>query len=148
MKKETTSSKVRSLLARGFSAAQITEKLKCHPNLPHSIKHYDKVKEEKASGELPLDHPLFATAPIKKEGKSVKYDKGTGANAMQVGGDHYSKYGDFQPWDAWHLWNLNGFQAAILKYVVRYRDKNGLQDLDKAKHLLDKLIEVETNKEK
>ncbi|HEX6826971.1 MAG TPA: DUF3310 domain-containing protein [Nitrospiraceae bacterium] len=65
------------------------------------------------------------------------------ANKRQVGGDHYSKYGDLQPWDTWMPWNLNGFQCNVVKYVVRYRDKEGIRDLEKAKHYLDKLIELE-----
>ncbi len=68
------------------------------------------------------------------------------ANDRQVGGEHYMKHGEFQPWDAWWLWNLNAFQGAIIKYVVRYRDKNGLQDLEKARHYLEKLIECEKEK--
>jgi hypothetical protein len=62
---------------------------------------------------------------------------------VQVGGNHYAKYGNIQPWDLWALWNLNPFQANIMKYVVRYRDKGGVEDLKKARHMLDKLIEVE-----
>lgn len=69
------------------------------------------------------------------------------ANERQVGGEHYHKYGQLQPWDLWTLWNLNPFQASILKHVVRYRDKNGIQDLEKALHYLEKLIELERNKE-
>ena len=65
------------------------------------------------------------------------------ANATQVGGDHYVKHGDFQPWDAWWHWKLNAFQGAIIKYVVRYRDKGGVEDLKKARHYIDKLIELE-----
>lgn len=65
------------------------------------------------------------------------------ANKRQVGGEHYLKYGGIQPWDVWLHWNLNPFQAMAIKYIVRYRDKNGVQDLEKAKHYLDKLIEVE-----
>ena len=65
------------------------------------------------------------------------------ANAAQVGGDHYVKHGDFQPWDAWWHWKLNAFQGAIIKYVVRYRDKGGVEDLKKARHCIDKLIELE-----
>ena len=68
------------------------------------------------------------------------------ANKVQVGGDHYRKYGDIQPWDLYVPWNLNPFQAAVLKYVVRYRDKEGIKDLEKAKHYLDKLIEIERAK--
>jgi hypothetical protein len=38
---------------------------------------------------------------------------------------------------------LNYFQAMITRYVERYRDKNGVEDLRKARHFLDKLIELE-----
>jgi hypothetical protein len=34
-------------------------------------------------------------------------------------------------------------EAQIIKYVFRWRDKNGRQDLYKAKHFLEKLIEVD-----
>lgn len=65
------------------------------------------------------------------------------ANDNQIGGTHYIKHGEFQPWDAWWHWKLNAFQGAIVKYIVRYRDKGGIQDLKKARHYLDKLIELE-----
>ena len=65
------------------------------------------------------------------------------ANKRQVAGGHYMKYGQLQPWDTWLPWNLNGFQAAIIKHVVRYRDKMGITDLEKARHYLEKLIELE-----
>jgi len=72
-------------------------------------------------------------------------EKGRGANeaGKQVGGTHYGKYGNQQPWDMFIPWNLNGFQSEIVTHVVRYRDKNGIQDLEKAKHYIEKLIEVE-----
>ena len=65
------------------------------------------------------------------------------ANEEQHGGDHYKKYGSIQPWDVWLHWNLNPFQANIIRYIVRYKDKNGVEDLYKAKHMLEKLIELE-----
>ena len=34
-------------------------------------------------------------------------------------------------------------QGNVIKYLCRYRDKNGVEDLRKARHYLDKLIEVE-----
>lgn len=70
------------------------------------------------------------------------------ANDRQVEGDHYKKYGDLQPWDLWHLFNLNPFQATIIKYVIRYQDKHGVRDLKKALHTIEKLIEVEEDKAK
>ena len=41
-----------------------------------------------------------------------------------------------------HEFNLNYFQGNIVKYVVRHKQKNGLEDLEKAKWYLDKLIEI------
>ena len=70
------------------------------------------------------------------------------SNTTQVGGTHYVKHGDFQPWDAWWHWKLNAFQGAIIKYVVRYRDKGGIEDLKKARHYIDKLIECEEQEKK
>ena len=37
---------------------------------------------------------------------------------------------------------LNDAAQNIIKYVTRYKEKNGMRDLEKAKHYLDKLIEV------
>ncbi len=68
------------------------------------------------------------------------------ANARQVDGTHYMKYGDVQPWDMFVPWGLNGFQCEVLKLTVRYRDKNGVKDLQKAIHYLEKLIEVENER--
>jgi hypothetical protein len=38
--------------------------------------------------------------------------------------------------------NIPYIEAQIIKYVVRWRDKNGIEDLHKAAHFLDKLREV------
>ena len=65
------------------------------------------------------------------------------ANKVQIGGDHYHKGGE-QHWDM--IWRLHGagyFVGCITKYVLRYQDKNGAEDLHKARHFLDKLIELE-----
>lgn len=67
------------------------------------------------------------------------------ANDKQVGGEHYKKL-DPQPWDIFAAWGLDWFRATIIKYVVRSPDKGGVQDLEKARHVLDKLIEIERAK--
>lgn len=65
------------------------------------------------------------------------------ANEKQVGGDHY-KIGGEEHWDrVWRLYGRGYFVGCITKYVERYPQKNGLQDLEKARHFLDKLIELE-----
>lgn len=68
------------------------------------------------------------------------------ANAIQHGGDHYKKYGDFQPWDAVIAWNLGYLEGTALKYIARWRDKGGVEDIKKAIHFLQKLVEVEESK--
>jgi hypothetical protein len=64
----------------------------------------------------------------------------TGANARQVGGEHYA--GTIQHWDIVVMHNLDYFQGQITKYVMRCWKKNGIQDLEKALHFLEKYIEV------
>ena len=65
----------------------------------------------------------------------------------QVGGDHYMNMG-VQPWRAMESWmtdeQLIGFMMGnVIKYVARWQEKNGIEDLRKASHYLEKLIEVE-----
>jgi len=64
------------------------------------------------------------------------------ANDKQVAGSHYKKYGDFQPWDAVIAWNLGYLEGTALKYIARWKDKGGLNDIKKAIHFLEKLVEV------
>ena len=60
----------------------------------------------------------------------------------QVGGDHYSKM-KIQPFQYSMENGLDPMQHTIIKYVTRFRDKNGLADLQKARHVIDLLIEFE-----
>ena len=69
-----------------------------------------------------------------------------GANDHQVGGNHYKKGGE-EHWDRqWRLFGRGYFIGCITKYVERYHEKNGVQDLQKAKHFIEKLIELESLK--
>ena len=63
----------------------------------------------------------------------------------QVGGDHYSKLA-IQPVEYINANKLTYLQGNVIKYVTRYKDKNGLQDLQKAKHYVEMLIELEEGK--
>ena len=62
-------------------------------------------------------------------------------NDIQVGGDHYKTQG-IQTWDYITANKLDYFQGNIVKYVSRWKDKGGVEDLKKARHYLDKYIEV------
>ncbi|AZC00314.1 DUF3310 domain-containing protein [Acinetobacter pittii] len=58
----------------------------------------------------------------------------------QEGGDHYKKLA-IGPTEYSLANGLDAGQSAIIKYVTRFKDKNGLQDLKKARHTIDLLIE-------
>lgn len=69
------------------------------------------------------------------------------ANDMQVGGEHYQNKA-IQPWDAMQAWmtdeQFKGFLwGNVIKYIARWQDKGGIEDLRKARHYMDKLIEVQ-----
>jgi hypothetical protein len=67
------------------------------------------------------------------------------ANERQVGGKHYK--GGIEHWDYILANDIPYIEAQIIKYVERHTKKNGIQDLEKAQHFLEKLIEVEAEKE-
>jgi hypothetical protein len=69
----------------------------------------------------------------------IKEDEDMSANSKQVGGDHYKFTEGMQPWD---LFGPEFLMGNAMKYIVRWRKKNGVADLEKAKHYAEKLIEV------
>jgi hypothetical protein len=68
----------------------------------------------------------------------------TSALDVQVGGDHYKAQG-IQPIAYIFANNLGFCEGNVVKYVTRYKLKNGVQDLKKARHYLDMLIEQVEN---
>ena len=58
----------------------------------------------------------------------------------QEGGDHYSKH-KIQPYTFIQSNGLSFFQGNVIKYVVRYKDKNGIEDLKKIIHYCELEIE-------
>jgi len=68
------------------------------------------------------------------------------ANTKQIAGDHYKKYGDIQPWDVVLAWDLGYLEGTALKYIARWQDKGGINDIKKAIHFLEKLVETEEAK--
>ena len=65
---------------------------------------------------------------------------------IQIGGDHYQVQ-HIQPIEYIMANELDFCEGNVVKYVTRWKYKNGLQDLKKARHYLDFLIEAETKKE-
>ena len=54
----------------------------------------------------------------------------------QVGGNHYTKF-PIQPYEFISKNDLSFFQGNVVKYVCRYLNKNGVEDLEKIKHYCD-----------
>ena len=81
--------------------------------------------------------PPFLLKPAALEVKPAKPT----ANDKQSGGDHYRNKA-IQPWDYIVSNNIPYLEGNIIKYVSRWREKGGVQDLEKAMHYLEKLIEV------
>jgi len=63
----------------------------------------------------------------------------------QIGGDHYKKH-RIQPVEFIFANDLPFIEGSCIKYLVRWRDKGGVKDLEKVKHYIDLLIELEHRK--
>lgn len=67
-------------------------------------------------------------------------------SAKQVAGSHYLSLA-IQPMEYCLANNLNYAQANAIKYVTRYKNKGGVEDLKKAIHCIELLIEFEERDE-
>lgn len=84
--------------------------------------------------DLKLREDLVTNAPPK-------------ASETQIAGNHYSKL-KIQPMRYALENELNYGQANAVKYITRYKDKNGIEDLKKAIHCIELLIEFEESVDK
>jgi hypothetical protein len=74
----------------------------------------------------------------------MTYDK---VMDTQYGGNHYKERA-VQPWEVWEAYDMNGWEASALKYLLRYKDKGKpLEDLYKCMHNIQYLIAREERKE-
>lgn len=64
------------------------------------------------------------------------------ALTTQVSGSHYKDM-KIQPVEFIHANGIPFIEGSVIKYVSRWRNKNGVDDLKKARHFLDLLIELE-----
>ena len=82
------------------------------------------------------------------DGTTWVQDKPVQTNPLdvQVGGSHYKNLA-IQPIEYIHANNLGFPEGSVIKYVTRWRDKNGIKDLEKARHFIDLLIALEQRKE-
>lgn len=86
------------------------------------------------AGQWPTPNPL-----PKPEEKKSAFD-------TQVGGNHYKQFA-IQPTEFIYKNSLGFLEGNAIKYLTRWKIKGGLEDLKKARHYVDMLIEMETPKE-
>ena len=60
----------------------------------------------------------------------------------QEGGGHYKSL-KIQPVEYIHANGIGFCEGCVIKYVSRWRSKGGVEDLKKARHFIDLLIELE-----
>lgn len=65
------------------------------------------------------------------------------ALTVQEGGNHYKDM-PIQPVEYIHANKLGYFEGCVIKYVSRWKKKNGIEDLKKARHFIDLLLELES----
>ncbi len=155
MGKVSTRQKIRSMLNSNplLNTGTIMQKTGATRSLVHQVrrlmkknlkqetkavqKQETKAVQKQKTKAAPKQEPKAAP---KQEPKAAPKQEPK-ANQVQVGGYHYRNK-TIQPWDAIHAWDLDFFSGNVVKYVARHREKNGVQDLKKARHYLDKLIEL------
>ena len=81
-------------------------------------------------------------APSKSVGAKLAANPTTSSSfGTQVGGTHYQHLA-IQPNEYITKNNLGWNEANVVKYITRWRSKGGVEDLRKARHYLDMLIEM------
>lgn len=76
-----------------------------------------------------------------------QWNEVTKASSMQIAGNHYKDL-VIQPAYFCHVNSIPYLEATAIKYLCRWRKKNGIEDLRKAKHFIDLLIEFENADDK
>lgn len=99
-------------------------------NIPLSLKHeyYESVKRKNMIDSMKLEEE----APT--------------ALDVQVGGGHYKDF-TIQPVEFCEKNQLSFCQGNVVKYVTRFKDKNGIEDLRKASHYLSLLALIHYGEE-
>jgi len=96
--------------------------------------------------QLELFPDLTTWTPQEEEAMQQMLSRGangTSALDVQVAGNHYKDLA-IQPVEYIHANGIGYFEGNVIKYVSRWRAKNGIKDLEKAKHYIELLIELET----
>lgn len=96
---------------------------------------------------IPPGEQIYADAPPVTAEEDEMFSNFKPALDVQVGGDHYKDM-KIQPVEFIHANGIGFFEGNVISYVSRWRKKNGIEDLKKAKHFIDLLIDLETAAQK
>lgn len=137
--------KIKKMLRAGATVKDIVKKLKVSNSYVYLVKgegkrvynlkpYPNKVADAYFDPEMTNEHP---PAPLPETLDPLK---------VQVGGNHYKDM-PIQPVEFIHANGIPYIEGAVIKYVCRWRNKNGLDDLQKALHFIELLMQLEKNKE-
>lgn len=84
---------------------------------------------------------LLTKAEVEPYNDELEDTEEEGSKSYQIGGSHYSGQ-NIQPIDYIMSNELDFCEGNVVKYVTRWKFKNGVEDLKKARHYLDFLIEA------
>lgn len=99
--------------------------------------------------QLPLEWPPIDERRVGTPAEmAAPYGQERRALDSQVGGDHYRKLGNFQPWEVLRHWltaeEFRGYmKGQAIVYLARERDKGGDEDVGKAEHYCRGLLELQ-----
>jgi len=121
---------------------KLAKKYKTAPSYVYKMRARAQQQTEITLRDSERDSLMDAIVATSQENGGWQVTSTTGALNVQVGGDHYKKM-KIQPIEFIHANNLPFIEGNIVKYITRWREKNGLKDLEKVKHYVDLLIDLE-----
>lgn len=85
---------------------------------------------------------MLAAADLAQDARPIKTEPVMSALNSQIGGEHYKSL-PIQPVEFCQRNRLGFCESNVVKYVTRHASKGGREDLEKAKHNIDLLIELQ-----
>ena len=102
----------------------------------------EELPDKAATFQDQIDAEIRKAAKIIAAGQTRK-----STLSSQVGGNHYAKFGEYQPWQVLAKWltpeELKGYmKGTVIAYLAREDDKGKRQDIEKALHTIQLYLEV------
>lgn len=102
-----------------------------------AIEHESPTSHNESTVSFEFDEKLKAEL---KKSEEIRHQNS--ALSTQIGGNHYKDM-KIQPFEFSMANNFNAGQHSVIKYISRYKNKNGKEDLLKARHFIDLMIQLE-----